>query len=215
MDEEMLMACRECDVLQRVSWIPAGKKVRCLGCGTTLYHHPRGGLDRPIALLLGALALYVLANIFPLVTLDIGGATRETSLVGTALALYNHDMKLLGILVFLTSLAVPGAILFSTLYVLAGLRLQRSLPGLRQMLALLSHIHPWEMADVFVISILVALVKMSGMAEVIIGAGLYALIGYILLGIAASVSIDVFVLWRRMERVDHSSRGQLSLEVGR
>ncbi len=211
----MLMACRECDVLQRVPWVPVGKKVRCRGCGATLYHHPRGGLDRPIALLFGALVLYVLANIFPLVTLDIGGATRETSLVGTAWALYNHDMKLLGMLVFLTSLAVPGAILFSTLYVLAGLRLQRSLPGLRQMLALLSHIHPWEMADVFVISILVALVKMSGMAEVIVGAGLYALIGYILLGIAASASIDVFVLWRRMERIDRFPRGQLSLEAGR
>ncbi|WP_456417119.1 paraquat-inducible protein A [Thiolapillus sp.] len=215
MDEEVLMACRECDALQRVPWVPAGKKARCRECGTTLYHHPRGGLDRPIALLLGALVLYVLANSFPLVTLDIGGATRETSLIGTAWALYNHDMRLLGILVFLTSLAVPGAILFGTLYVLTGLRLQRNLPGLRQMLALLSHIHPWEMADVFVISILVALVKMSGMAEVILDAGLYALIGYILLAIAASASIDIFVLWRRMERIGHFSRGRLCFGVGK
>ena len=196
------MACQECDALQRVPWVPAGKKVRCLGCGATLYHHPKGGLDRPIALLAGALLLFLLANGFPLVTLDIGGVSQETSLVGTAWALYNHEMKLLGLLVFFTSLAIPGMILLSTLYVLIGLRLQWNLPGLRQVLLLLSHIHPWEMADVFVISVLVAIVKMSGMADVIVDAGLYALIGYILLGVAASASMDVFVLWQRLERMN-------------
>jgi paraquat-inducible protein A len=201
MKKELLMACRECDALQRTPWIAIGKKARCRGCGAVLYHHPRGGLDRPIALLLGALILYVLANSFPLVTLEIGGAVHETSLMGTAWALYNHDMKLLGMLVFLTSLAIPGMILCSTLYVLIGLRTKQNLPGLRNLLVLLSHIHPWEMADVFVISVLVAMVKMSGMAEVIIDAGLYALIGYILLGVAASGSVDIFILWHQLERL--------------
>ncbi len=200
-NQNILMACAECDALQTVPWVAAGKKVRCERCGSTLYHQPKGGLNRPIALLLGALVLYIIANSFPLVTLSVGGATQETSLIGTAWALYNHDMKLVGILVFLTSLAIPGMILFSNLYVLIGIRLQRNFPGLRQFLVLLSHIHHWEMADVFVISVLVALVKMSGMAEVIIDAGLYALIGYILLGIFASISIDVFVLWQRLDRM--------------
>ena len=201
MSDRVLMACRECDALQWAPWVIRGQKVRCRGCGTVLYHHPKGGLDRPIALLLGALFLYVLANSFTLITLDISGAVQETSLLGTSWALYQHDMKLLGLLVFFTSLAIPGAILLSTLYVLIGLRWQRHLPGLRQMLVLLSHIHPWEMADVFVVSILVAMVKMSGMADVIIDAGLYALIGYILLSVAAGASMDVFVLWQRLEKM--------------
>ncbi|WP_456406635.1 paraquat-inducible protein A [Thiolapillus sp.] len=213
--DKLLMACLECDVLQRIPWVSPGKKVYCRNCGSTLYHQPRGGLDRPIALLLGAMLLYVLANSFPLLTLDVGGVTRETSLIGTAWALYHHDMRLLGLLVFFTSLAIPGMILFSTLYVLTGLRLGRELPGLRQFLILLSHIHPWEMADVFVISILVALVKMSGMAEVIVDAGLYALIGYILLAIAASASVDVFVLWQRLEQLDRVSTASLSFEGGK
>lgn len=214
MDKELLMACPECDALQKVPWVSAGKKVRCRGCDATLYHRPRGGLDRPIALLLGALVLYVLANSFPLVTLDVGGATQETSLIGTAWALYNHDMRLLGGLVFFTSLAIPGMILVSTLYVLIGLRLPRKLLGLRQLLVLLSHMHPWEMADVFVISILVSMVKMSGMAEVIVDAGLYALIGYILLGIAASASVDIFVLWRRLDQLDRLPGSPFALGRG-
>jgi paraquat-inducible protein A len=209
----MLMACTECDALQTVPWVAGGEKVKCERCGSTLYHRPKGGLDRPVALLLGALVLYIIANSFPLVTLSVGGATQETSLIGTAWALYNHDMKLVGILVFLTSLAIPGMILFCNLYVLLGIRAQRQFPGLRQALVLLGHIHHWEMADVFVISVLVALVKMAGMAEVIIDAGLYALIGYILLGILASLSIDMFVLWQRLEHIQHQSPMQLAADM--
>ncbi len=151
--------------------------------------------------MLGALLLYLLANAFPLVTLDIGGASRETSLMGTGWALYQHDMRLLGILVLATTVVVPGAIFGGTLYVLAGLRWRKNLPGMRGILLLLSHMHPWEMADVFIISVLVALVKMSGMAEVMINEGMYALLGAIVLGIAARVGMDIFLLWNMLEGI--------------
>lgn len=195
------MACRECDTLQRVPLVAPGCKALCRECGGFLYRHPKGGIDQPLALMLGALLLYVLANAFPLVTLDIGGISRETSLAGTGWALYRHDMKLLGILVLATTVVVPGIIFCGTLYVLAGLRWRKRLPGMRGTLLLLSHMRPWEMADVFIISVLVALVKMSGMAEVIVDGGLYALLGAIVLGIAARAGMDIFLLWNMLEGI--------------
>ena len=198
---EALMACRECDTLQRVPVVAPGRKVLCRECGSFLYRHPKGGIDRPLALMLGGLLLYLLANAFPLVTLDIGGISREASLAGTGWALYQHDMKLLGMLVLATTVVVPVSIFGGTLYVLTGLRWRKPLPGIRSVLLLLSHMHPWEMADVFIISVLVALVKMSGMAEVIVGGGLYALMGAIFLGIAARAGMDIFVLWNMLEGI--------------
>ncbi len=195
------MACRECDALQYVPWVEAGHKLLCRECGSFLYRHPRGGIERPLALMLGALLLYLVANLFPLVTLNIGGASRETSLLGTGWALYQHDMKLLGMLVLATTVAVPGAIFGGTLYVLMGLYWKKCLPGMREVLWLLSHMHPWEMADVFIISVLVALVKMSGMAEVIVDGGLYALLGAIVLGIGARAGMDIYLLWNMLERL--------------
>ncbi|BAO44843.1 paraquat-inducible protein A [Thiolapillus brandeum] len=201
MEEKRLMACRECDALQYVPRIEPGRRVLCRECGSFLYRQPRGGIERPLALMLGALLLYLLANLFPLVTLNIGGSIRETSLTGSGWALYQHDMKLLGMLVLATTVAVPGAIIGGTLYVLTGLYWNIRLPGLRGTLSLLSHMHPWEMADVFVISVLVALVKMSGMAEVIVDGGLYALLGAIVLGIAARAGMDIYLLWNMLERI--------------
>lgn len=199
-DEQLKMACLECDTLQRVAWVAEGKSARCWNCGALLFHRPKGGLDRPIALMLGALVLYLVANLFPLVTLDINGLTQDTALIGTAWALYQHEMKLLAVVVFFTSVAAPGLIMASTLYVLLSLRFHLSLPGRRSILVFLSHLHPWEMADVFIISILVALVKLSGQAEVILDSGLYALVVSILLAIGARACIDFFVLWEMLDQ---------------
>jgi paraquat-inducible protein A len=158
-----------------------------------------------MALMFAALLFYLLANLFPLVTLNIGGISRDTSLAGTGWALYQHDMKLLGTLVLATTVAVPGTLIGGTLYVLTGLYWGKRLPGMRGVLLLLSHMHPWEMADVFVISVLVALVKMSGMAEVIVDAGLYALLAAIVLGIAARAGMDIFLMWKLLENLQVSS----------
>ena len=201
MEEQQLMACRECDALQYVPYVDPGSKVLCRECGSFLYRHPRGGIERPLALMFAALLFYLLANLFPLVTLNIGGVSRDTSLAGTGWALYQHDMKLLGALVLATTVAVPGTLIGGTLYVLTGLYWRMRLPGMRNVLTLLSHMHPWEMADVFVISVLVALVKMSGMAEVIVDAGLYALLAAIVLGIAARAGMDIYLMWNLLERM--------------
>ncbi len=206
MNEQKLMACQECDALQRIPHVDPGRKALCRECGSLLYRNPRGGMERPLALMSGAFLFYLLANLFPLVTLDIGGASRDTSLAGTGWALYQHDMKLLGILVLATTVMVPGTLIGGTLYVLTGLYWKKQLPGMRNVLLLLSHMHPWEMADVFVISVLVALVKMSGMAEVIVDVGLYALLAAIVLGIAARGGMDMFLMWELLERMQGKPR---------
>ncbi len=198
MSKNLLLACHECDALQQAPLVARGCKVHCVNCGSLLYHHPRGGVDRPLALFIGAWMFYLLANSFPLVTLDISGASRTTTLLGTAWALYQHDMKLLGGLVFFTSTAAPGLILSSILYVLSALKFQLALPGVRQVLVFISRIHPWEMADVFVLSVLVALVKLSGSAEVIMNMGIFALMSMIVLVVAGSGNLDILLLWEKL-----------------
>ncbi|HIE55816.1 MAG TPA: paraquat-inducible membrane protein A, partial [Chromatiaceae bacterium] len=57
----------------------------------------------------------------------------------------------------------------------------------------------WEMGDVFLVSILVALVKLAGIAEIIIDAGLYALAGAVLFAIIGQSRIDTRLLWEAMD----------------
>lgn len=161
--------------------------------------NPRGGLDVPLALLVAALVFYVLANVYPLLTLEINGISRASTLSGAAFALYQSEMMILALLVFLTSVVAPGLLMLSTVYVLAALRYGKQLPKVREILSVISHLQSWEMADVFIVGVLVALVKLSGQAYTLVGLGLYALIASIALAAAARINIDIYGLWRSLE----------------
>ena len=68
-----LIACHECDTLHRIPALAPGRSAHCSCCGALLVHNPKGGLERPIALNIAALILLVLANAFPVLTLQISG----------------------------------------------------------------------------------------------------------------------------------------------
>ena len=76
----------ECDTLHRLPAIPPGRTLRCSTCNAVLMNHPKGGLDRPIALYLAAAILFIFANAFPFLTLDIQGREEMTTLIGASLA---------------------------------------------------------------------------------------------------------------------------------
>jgi len=195
---KLLIACHECDALQRIQDLPEGASARCVDCGALVYRHPAGDLDRPLALLLAAFVFYLLGNSFPLLTLDIGGLVRDTTLAGAAFALYQADMLVLATLLLVTTVLAPGMLILGSLYMLTALHFRLALPGRRAMLTTLSHLRTWEMADVFILGVLVAMVKLTADAETLVGAGLYSLIVSVGLAVAARTNMNFIDLWRTL-----------------
>jgi paraquat-inducible protein A len=196
---QRLTACHDCDTLQAIPPLPEGGTARCLVCGARLYANPRGGLEVPLALTVGSLVLFVMANSFPLLALDIQGRTQATTFTGAALALMREDMAPLGLAVWITSVLAPGAVIGITLYVLAAVRLGRRWPLLRLLLVGMSRICPWGMLDVFMLGILVAMVKLADLAEIVPGPGLYAFVPLILFTAATAATLEPRLLWDRLE----------------
>jgi paraquat-inducible protein A len=197
-DSSTLVVCHECDILQQVKQLPPGAVARCVCCGARLYGNPKGGLDVPLALVISTLVVYVVANAYPLMTLKIAGLSQGTTLSGASWALYRAGMWELGLVVLLVSVVFPGLIIGSTLYVLLALRFSLRLPRVRQVLAWISRLSPWGMLDVFMLGILVSLVKLSGMADVVIGTGLYAFTALIFLFAASAARLELHLLWQRV-----------------
>ncbi len=194
----VLVACHECDTLQRVGTLPAGGVARCRCCEARLFANPKGGLDVPLALTISSAILFLVANAYPLLTLDIKGLTQATTLSGAALALYRADMAPLAAVVWITSVLGPALIIMGMLYVLSALRLSLDPPWLRQALVWISRLRPWGMLDVFMLGVLVALVKLAGMADVVLGTGLYAYVVLILFFAAATSRLEPQLLWERL-----------------
>ncbi|HXF79234.1 MAG TPA: paraquat-inducible protein A [Usitatibacter sp.] len=200
-DRGQLLACRECDLLQRECELPAHRIAECARCGAELFRAKPRSLDHTLAYVVGAGVLFFIANAFPVLTLEAQGLQTTTTVLGAAQALYDDNERLVAILVFMTTMLLPGLEIASMLYMLGLLRLGRVPVRLSFAFRLVEAIKPWGMQQVFLIGVLVSLVKLGHMATVILGLGLYALAGVILMLTAAEAAYDPRALWARVREL--------------
>lgn len=161
-----VIVCHACDLAHRFDEIASGSRVRCVRCRAELYRTNSRDIDTVIALAATALVLLILANAFPLVELKVNGATRDATLFGAALGLYSQGYSAIAVLVVFTTVLVPLSQILTFLYVLVAVRNNRRVPGRDALFRTLAALRPWAMAEVFMLGALVALVKLSALAEV-------------------------------------------------
>ncbi|MCA8967648.1 MAG: paraquat-inducible protein A, partial [Planctomycetes bacterium] len=193
-----MTACHECDALHRLRALAPGAIALCTRCGAELYREPRGGVDRPLALSLAALGLFVLANVFPFIALKLEGRLEENLLVSGVLAMWREGMPDLAALVFLTSVLFPLLTVLALLWLLVPARFGRRAPWSREVYGMLHAIGPWTLPGVFMLGALIAFVKLMDIATVIPGVSMLALAALIVTATAAAASFDTVLLWPRI-----------------
>lgn len=183
-----LIVCHACDLAHRLEDPLAGKvRILCMRCRAELYRTNGLSLDKVIALAVTALVLFILANAYPLVSLTVNGATRVTTLIGAALALYGQGYLSVALVVGFTAIFVPFTQILTFLYVLLPLQRGRRAPGDSRLFRVLVALRPWGMVEVFMLGAVVALVKLSAQAEVSPQISLIAY-GLLMIAIAALTS---------------------------
>lgn len=190
------LACHECDLLQTEPALAPGQTARCVRCGAFLARNPPDSLDRTLALTLTAAILYVIANAWPLVGLEMQGRRVEVTLIGAVQALWSEGMTPVAALVFGTALLFPLLELAMILVVLIPLRLGRVSPRMAPFFRLVRSVQPWGMVEVFLLGMLVSLVKLSHMATVLLGPAFWAMAALILTVTLAGRAFDTRLLWQ-------------------
>jgi len=190
-----LTACHECDLLQRKPILPSGGIACCRRCKAVLFRRTPNSLDRALAYTLGAAILFIIANMFPIVGLEVQGNANATSLYGAVESIWKNDMEDVASLVFATTILIPAVEISLMLYVLVPLKFGR-LPGeVSAILRILQSVRPWSMTHVFILGVLVALVKLAHLAHVVPGVALWAFGGLILSLTAAVATFNTHELW--------------------
>ncbi len=202
-----LFICHECDVLQRVPDMEPGAVANCVRCGSTLFRNPAGGIEKPLALFISSLILFLIANIYPIMKLNIAGIERDTTLTGSALIFIEQGNPELAAIVWLSSVFIPGFIIFGLVYILLSIRYDLGWRYTKPTLLWASRMLPWGMMDVFMLGILVSLVKLSALADIVLGTGFYAFAVLIVLYAAAISSLEPHSLWEQLDKQADRSRG--------
>jgi paraquat-inducible protein A len=188
-----LIACHECDLLQQRIKLPVKSKAQCGRCGAVLYRDIPNSIDRTIALSIAGLVLFVCANVFPFLAFE------------GAIALNKQGMWEVAGLVIFTCVAAPLFQLLLMLYIFIPLKFNR-LPKLSaKAFRLLREIQSWNMIEVFMVGILVALVKLTKMAIIIPGLALWSFMGLIIVLTAAASAIDPDLVWDKLGIKDEQS----------
>jgi paraquat-inducible protein A len=199
MNDARLIACHECDLLQRETVLTGGATARCRRCGAMLYRSPPASLDRALAFTLAAIVLFAVANAFPIVGLSVNGTLVETTLFGAARVLYDDGVWPLAGLVFVTTLLMPLLDMVAVTYVLLPLRTGHIPRRPDIVLRVLRRVTPWGMIEVLILGMLVALVKLAAIATVVPGIAMLAFGGVMLLLAAAAASFDPHDIWTRID----------------
>ena len=70
---EMLLACETCGLAQRVEEVEPGMTAECIRCGSPILSRPASGAQTTAALTIAALVLYIPANIYPILRMNLYG----------------------------------------------------------------------------------------------------------------------------------------------
>jgi len=194
-----IIACSECDLLQRLPELPPGGKARCVRCGNTLAMRPTDPVNRPLALTVAAAIVFIIANTSPLMGLSVVGRASSTTIVQGVYEMWQQDERITAVVVAFCALIAPGTYILFMLTVL--LAAQRPVVPIwaGEMLRWASSMQPWSMSEVMILGILVALIKIAQLAKVEPGIGMYGVGGLIVLLAAVAMSFEPSEIWQRVE----------------
>jgi paraquat-inducible protein A len=189
-----------CDTCGQVSRGKVGDP--CPRCDSYLRVRKPDSVARSWALLLAAAALYIPSNILPIMTIVQLGQSHTSTILAGVQELIAYKMWPLALIVFVASVAVPVVKLLLLAYMLITTQ-RRSEVQLRQRTRLyrvVDVIGRWSMIDVFMISILTALVRMGFFASVIPENGAICFAGVVILTMLAAFSFDPRLMWDAAEQ---------------
>ena len=170
---------------------------RCPRCQANVRRRKPQSLSRCTALVLAAVVLYLPANLYPVMTIiKLNRASDHTILNGVR-ELYDSGALPLALLVFFASVTVPVLKVFglASMCWCTWRGSSKLLVDRARLFRVVDFIGRWSMIDVFMVSILVAVVHFSSLGNVTADPGVFAFAGVVVLTIAAANCFDPRVMW--------------------
>ena len=190
-----LISCHNCHLLCQRAEQPS--HMRCPRCGADLHDRKPNSITRTWALVLAAFIFYIPANLLPItIVISLGKAQADTIMSGVIYFLQT-GMWPIALIIFLASVFIPLLKLLVLIFLLISV--QRKTNWRQQdrtrLYRIVEIIGRWSMVDIFVVTILVALVHLGGLATIHAGPGALFFGAVVVTTILAAMSFDPRLIW--------------------
>lgn len=201
--------CRRVDI-PHAHGHAAGDHRHCPRCGSALHARKPDSLNRTWAFVIASAIFYIPANYYPVLTVIQAGAGQPSTIMGGVEELLDSRMYPLALLVFFASILVPvfkliglAIMLMATMLVTTEVGASVLLPQRTRLYYIVAWIGRWSMVDIFMESLLGALVQFGVLVTIQPGIGAIAFCAVVLLTIFAAEFFDPRLMWDAAGRNPH------------
>jgi paraquat-inducible protein A len=196
------ISCHSCHLLSRIPADRADGHLECPRCGAALHQRIPNSISRTWALVLAAMVCYIPANVLPItVVTSLGKEQSDTILSGVIYFLYSGSWPI-ALVIFVASIFVPMLKLIILTFLLISVqRKSKWRPKDRTRLYRLTEVvGRWSMVDIYVVTIMVALVKMGALATIEAGPAALYFGAVVVITMFAALSFDPRLIWDTREQ---------------
>ena len=207
-----LVCCPTCDVLHDVpGTLPLGGRVRCVRCHTVLATARPDAVRLVVVLALTTLILMSIVIVFPFLQLKQGVFTARATVIDTIMSFSVGIMAPLSIAVGLFVVILPVAREALLLWALGPIVAGRGLlPGARPALRWADRLRPWAMAEIFMVGVAVALVKLADLATLTMGPAFWSFAAIVVITAVKDTQLSGHSVWTAMDKAEHRDRRPIS-----
>ena len=195
-----LCSCHACNLVSRRERVPG--TAHCPRCGASLHFRKPGSVSRCWALLIAAYILYIPANLLTMMETGSLFSYRKDTIISGVVELWRSGSQEIAVIVFIASVTIPLLKLISlTLLLVSVQRRSKWHPRQRTRLyRLLELVGRWSMLDIYVVTLLAALVQLGSLATVKAGPASLAFGAVVVLTMLASMQFDPRLIWDPVEK---------------
>ena len=194
--EAGLLSCHGCGLLSHRQ-DSLHQALQCPRCGASLHSRKSNSLARTWALVITAFILYVPSMVLPITTVaSLGAVQSDTIMSGVILFIQSGSWEI-ALVIFVASIIVPMMKLLILVYLLVSVqRKSQWRPRDRAKLYRLTEfVGRWSMVDIYVVTILVALVNLGVLADIDAGPAAFYFAAVVIITIFAARTFDPRLIW--------------------
>ncbi|WGH77698.1 paraquat-inducible protein A [Jannaschia ovalis] len=200
-----LVCCPVCDALHELGEVPADTRMRCVRCGTVIAVDRPEAIRRIVVLAATALVLMTIVVFYPFLELRTGMFVSRASVFDTVMSFAQGIMAPLSIAVAIFVIVLPVARLGLLIWALGPLSVEREpWPGAAFALRWAETLKPWAMAEIFMVGVAVALVKLADLATLSMGPAFWSFTAIVVITAIKDTQMSKHSIWSALDRARKS-----------
>ena len=197
-----LVSCHTCHLLCRNAGPDA--IMTCPRCGTRIHRRKPNSIKRTWALVIAAFIFYIPANVLPItIVVSLGQAQSDTIMSGV-IYFIKSGMWPIALVIFVASVFVPllKLIILTILLITVQRKSSWRQKDRTRLYRITEVVGRWSMVDIFVVTILVALVQLGGLASIQAQPGAVFFCAVVIITLFAAMSFDPRMIWDTEESLN-------------